>query len=333
MAAVRPAWETVRSPGWLAAAVAMLLALGFTYARLFADCFAAWLKPDYSHGFLVPVFSAYLLYRWWAHAPRNLRWPNTWGLAFLAGGLGLFLVAGRTNFAKEWLQGLSLVINLCGLVLLLGGWSSLKWSWPAIAFLLFMFPLPFRVEHALGGYLQKLAAIAAQMVLQTIGYPTYRDGVVLYVKTHVLEVEKACSGLSMLLTFVALSVGLAMLVRRPWLDRGLILLAAIPVAILANVIRITLTGVLYTEGGKELGDKVFHDFAGWLMMPIALVLLWLLLKLLDWVLVTEGGPATREEIIRANATHPAHLFMQSLPGANPGSPGRPAPPPSSGAAR
>jgi exosortase len=327
MASVKPASETIRSPGWIAAALTLLFALGFTYARLFADCFQAWLKPDYSHGFLVPLFAAYLLYRWWPETPRSIRWPNTWGLAFLGVGLGLFLVAGRTNFAKEWLQGLSLVINLCGVVLLLGGWSSLKWSWPAIIFLLFMFPLPYRVEHALGGYLQKLAAMASQMVLQTIGYPTYREGVVLYVKDQILEVEKACSGLSMLLTFVALSVGMALLVRRPWVDRALILLAAIPVAIVANVVRITLTGVLYNEGGKELGDRIFHDFAGWMMMPIALLLLWLLMKLLDWVLVTDTVSLTRDEIIRANATQPAHLFMHALPNVNTAKPGPSVPPP------
>lgn len=323
MPEIKPASETVRSAGWLAAAVTLLVALGFAYARLLRDCYQAWLKPDYSHGFLVPLFSAYLIYRWWPEAPRNIRWPNSWGLAFLAGGLGLFLAAGMTNYGKEWLQGLSLVINLCGVVVLLGGWSSLKWSWPAIAFLLFMFPLPFKVEHMLGWYLQKVAAIASQFVLQTLGYPTYREGVVLYVKNHVLEVEKACSGLSMLLTFIALSAGMAMLVRRPWQDRALILLAAVPVAIFANVVRITLTGVLYTEGGKELGDKIFHDFAGWMMMPIALLVLWLMLKLLDWVLVDEPGQASPDEIIRANAVNPAHLFMHAIPGVDTGKPGKP----------
>jgi exosortase len=305
--------ETVRSPAWIATLVALGAAVAFAYAGLFAYSFTQWLKPDYSHGFLVPLFAVYLAWHWREWAPARLRWPDPWGLAFVAGGTGLFLAAGLSNFAKEWLQGLSLVINLCGVALLLGGWAALRWLWPSLAFLLFMFPLPYKVEHALGWQLQKVAAIASEFTLQTIGYPTYREGVVLYVKDHVLEVEKACSGLSMLLTFAAISVSVALLVRRPWLDRAIILASAVPVAVLSNVVRIALTGVLYNEGGKELGDRVFHDFAGWMMMPIALGILWLELKLLDWVLVDAGGQASREDVLKSNALGPAYLLPPARP--------------------
>jgi exosortase len=323
--AVKPAYEVVRSRDWIAAAIVLVVALTFAYAKLLAYSFHEWLKPDYSHGFLVPLFSAYLIYLWWPEAPRKIRWPNPWGLAFLAGGMAIFAYEERVNLGKEWFQGLSLVIDLCGTVVLLGGWSALKWCWPAIAFLMFMFPLPHSVEHRLGAELQVLAARCSEFVLQTVGYATYRDGVILHVKDQTLEVQNACNGLSMLLTFVALSVGMAMLITRPWLDRAIILVAAIPVAILANVIRISLTGVLYNEGGKELGDRLFHDFAGWMMMPFALLVLWLLLKLLDWVLVSDLGKASREEVIRGNAVNPAHLFMHAIPGATEKT--RPAPPP------
>jgi exosortase len=322
-----PAYETVRSPKWFISALVLLLAILFAYGSLFRTAFHEWLKPDYSHGFLVPLFSAYLIYRSWPQAPRKIRWPNTWGLAFLAVGLTLFVVVGSLNYAKEWLQGLSLIINLCGLVLLLGGWSALKWAWPAAAYLIFMFPLPYSVEHALGGKLQIIAAMGSEFVLQTIGYPTYREGIVVHVKDYPLEIKNACSGLSMLLTFVALSVAMAIVVRRPWLDRVLLLAAAIPVAIFSNVIRISLTGVLYNEAGKELGDRVFHDFAGWMMMPIALFLLWLGLKVLDWVFVADLGQASRDEVIRSNAANPALLFMHAIPGADTGKlRNKPAPP-------
>jgi exosortase len=301
--------------------------LAVLYARLFAYCFSQWLKPDYSHGFLVPAFAGYLAWHWRAWAPARLRWPDPWGLAFVAGGVVLFAAADKLNVAREWLQGLSLVVNLCGVALLLGGWAALRWLAPPLAFLLFMFPLPFRVEHALGWQLQKVAAIASEFVLQTIGYPTYRTGVVLHVRDQVLEVEKACSGLSMLLTFAALATGMALLVRRPWPDRLLILLSAVPVAVLANVVRIALTGVLYNEAGKELGDRVFHDLAGWMMMPVALAVLWGELKLLDWVWVDVGERASREEMVRQSAG-PAYLIMTALPPELGGSaPPRPAPNP------
>lgn len=307
-----PAAEVSRSPAWIATLLALVGALTFLYANLMTYSFGQWLKPDYSHGFLVPLFSAYLAYHWREWAPTRIKWPHPWGLAFFAAGAALFVVSGKLNIGKEWLQGLSLVINLSGAALLLGGWSALRWLAVPIAFLLFMFPLPYKIEHALGWYLQKTAAVASEFVLQTIGYPTYREGVILYVKDHVLEVEKACSGLSMLLTFAALSTGMALLVKRPWVDRALILASAVPVAVLANVIRISLTGVLYNEAGKELGDRVFHDFAGWMMMPIALAVLWAELKLLDWVWVDAGGRASREEMVKTAAS-PAYLVMTALP--------------------
>lgn len=308
-----PAAQAIRTPAWAGTFLVLVGVLTFLYAKLFAYCFTHWLKPDYSHGFLVPLFSVYLAYHFKHLMPERIRWPNPWGLAFLAAGLVIFFAADKFNIAKEWLQGFAFVLNLCGVALLLGGWKALKWLAPALAFLLFMFPLPYSVEHALGTKLQLLAAYASEFFLQLIGYPTYREGVILYVKDHALEVEKACSGLSMLLTFAAISTGMALVVERPWFDRILILVSAVPVAVLSNVIRITLTGVLYNEGGKELGDKVFHDFAGWMMMPIALAVLWLELKVLDWVWVDEGGRATGQELIKESAGLPQHLIMNALP--------------------
>ncbi|MDY3556693.1 exosortase/archaeosortase family protein [Gemmata sp. JC717] len=309
-----PAAEVVRTPAWIATMLSLVGVLTFLYAALFRYCFTQWLKPDYSHGFLVPFFAAYLAWYWRAWAPERIRWPEPWGLAFIAVGGSLFVLAGALNIAKEWLQGLSLVINVCGAVLLLGGWKALKWLWPAAAFLLFMFPLPYKVEHRFGWELQKAASVASEYVLQTIGYATYREGIVLTVRDHTLRVEEACSGLSMLLTFAALATGMAILVKRPVLDRVLILASAVPVAVLSNVLRIALTGVLYNEAGKELGDRVFHDFAGWMMMPLALLVLWGELKLLDWVLVDEGGRASREDMVKTNAAlGPAYLIMTALP--------------------
>lgn len=326
----QPAAEVVRSPGWIVALLALVGVMTFAYAGLLAYSFKQWLKPDYSHGFLVPFFSIYLAYHWREWAPSRIKWPDPWGLAFIGGGAAMFAIAGILNIGKEWLQGLSLVLNLCGAALLLGGWPALRWLWPSLAFLMFMFPLPSSVEHALGWQLQKVAAIASEFTLQTIGYATYREGNILHVKEHILGVEKACSGLSMLLTFAAISVGVAILVKRPWFDRVLILVSAVPVAVFANVIRIALTGVLYNEGGKELGDRLFHDFAGWIMMPIALVVLWVELKLLDWVWVDVGGKASHEDVRKANP-EPAHLIMTALPvekgGSAPPTPKPNSPPP------
>jgi exosortase/archaeosortase family protein len=94
---------------------------------------------------------------------------------------------------------------------------------------------------------------------------------------------EACSGLSMLMIFFALSTAVALLIRRPWPERALLVASALPIAILSNIIRITVTGVLHKTAGSEVADLVFHDLAGWLMMPLALGMLWTELRLLNWV--------------------------------------------------
>ena len=323
----KPTSETIRSPGWIGALVAIVGVLGFVYFPLLKYSFEQWLKPDYSHGFLVPVFSVYLAWMWKRWAPTDIAWPDPLGLAFIVGGASLFLVAGYLNIGKEWLQGLSLVLNLCGATMLLGGSAALRWLWPSLAFLLFMFPLPYGVERQLGWPMQKVAAIGSEFVLQTIGYPTFREGVILHCQDHILEVQNACSGLSMLLTFVTLSAGMILIVRRPWVDKMFILLSAVPIAIVCNIIRIAVTGVLYNEAGKELGDRVFHDFAGWMMMPLALGMLLVELKLLDWVLQDGLGKASREDVIRNVTSKPAYLFMPAFEKAEAAKKAKPAAPP------
>ena len=119
------------------------------------------------------------------------------------------------------------------------GTAALRWLWPSLAFLLFMFPLPYKIESTLGWPLQKVAAVGSEFVLQTIGYPTFREGVTLHCKDHLLEVQNACNGLSMLLTFFTLSAGMAIVIRRPWVDKLIIVLSAVPIAILSNVVRIS----------------------------------------------------------------------------------------------
>jgi exosortase/archaeosortase family protein len=109
-----------------------------------------------------------------------------------------------------------------------------------------------------------------------------------------LGVVEACSGLSMLVVFFALCTAVAVLIRRPLWERLLIVAGAVPLALLANIIRIVVTGVLHKVAGPGLADLVFHDLAGWLMMPLALGLLWVGCRLFSWAFpprpATEEGP-------------------------------------------
>jgi exosortase/archaeosortase family protein len=102
-------------------------------------------------------------------------------------------------------------------------------------------------------------------------------------------VAEACNGLGMLMMFLAYSTAAALVVRRPLLDRALVVLSAAPIALAANVTRIVATGVLEVTAGKGIAGVVYHDLAGWLMMPLALVTLWVEFRLLSLLLIEPGG--------------------------------------------
>jgi exosortase len=258
--------------------------------------------PQYSHGYLVPVFSVVLL--WLRRGQlQNVTWQMSWwGISLLA--LAGLMRVGGAYVGFDYLDGLSLLPCLAGLFFLFGGWAACKWALPSIGFLFFMVPLPFQIAHGLSGPLQTLATKISAYAMQTLGLPALPEGNTILLNNNTIAVAEACSGLSMLFVFLALSTAMFIVLRRPLLDRLLILASAIPIALVANAVRITSTGIAYELLGQEAGDLIFHDLSGWLMMPLALGLLWLELKLLDLVLVAppvqESAPALLGAMVAPN---------------------------------
>ena len=242
-------------------------------------------NPQYSHGFLVPIFALMVL---WSRRAllKRVAWKPAWiGLPLLLIGVCARLIAVQADI--EPLDAFSLLPTLFGAVLLVGGWSVLSWSWPALAFLVFLVPLPYSAEVALALPLRRLATVMSTFALQTLGCPALAQGNVIYIGDIPLGVEEACSGLGMLMTFFALSTALAMIVQAPLWNRIVLVASAVPIAIIANIIRISATGLAFYHAGRDssLAHMIYHDLAGWLMMPIALLMLWLELKLLSRLLI------------------------------------------------
>jgi exosortase len=192
----------------------------------------------------------------------------------------------------ESLEALSLIVCLAGLVIFLGGGNALRWAWPALAFLIFMIPLPFRIERALALPLQRLATKASTYALQTLGLPALAEGNVIHLHEARLGIAEACNGLGMLVSFVALATAVAIVINRPVLDKVLVILSSIPIALAVNILRITCTGILYETVGAEWADLFFHDLAGYLMPLAALAFLGIELKILSCLLV--APPDARE---------------------------------------
>ena len=236
------------------------------FAR-FAGAQQFWDNPKYSHGWLVPVFTLILL--WIRYEPFGLVAPSArWaGVGLLSSGLGIRLLA--TYFPSHVFEMDSFVLSVAGVFLLVGGWKMLRWAGPAVAFLIFMFPLPGVLDSKLLVPLQKLATTASTYCLQTIGIPAYAEGNRIVISEVQLGVVEACSGLRMLTIFVALSVAITLVTDRPLWERVVIVASSIPIALTANIARITVTGILHLTVGPEWVDKVFHDLDGWMMMPLA----------------------------------------------------------------
>jgi len=244
-----------------------------------------WDNPKYSHGWLVPIFTVILL--WMRYEPfgpvkASERWA---GFALLAGGIGLRMAA--THYTIATAEMMSFVPSVAGVFLLMGGWKMLRWAGPAVAFLVFMFPLPGFLDSGLLAPLQKIATRASTFILQTMGVPSYAEGNVIYIGEMQLGVVEACSGLRMLTIFIALSFAIVLVTERPLWERIVIVLSSIPIALVSNIVRIVVTALLYMTVGAEWVDRVFHDLDGWLMMPFALGLLYVEFQILSHLVIED----------------------------------------------
>lgn len=311
---------------WLVAGLAMVFIL---YRDLFGWLWQSWgSNPDYSHGYFVPVFAAYILWstRSALRVPSNLvaagatqsaglgtlkdsapirsdsgsdGEPQSTDLgARLQGNSGLFLGAlliacgllmrmAGIYVRVQTLEAVSLLPFILGVLAIVLGRPAIRWGAPAILFLLFMIPLPSGLAGALSGLLQSVATQVSTYALQTLGVPAFAEGNVISLSNGQIGVAEACSGLRMLYAFFALTVGACIVIDRPWYEKVLIASTAVPIAILANCIRIVITGLAFEHFDPETAQRIFHDAAGWLMMPLGFAFLMGVLAILDRLIVPE----------------------------------------------
>jgi exosortase len=269
-----------------------LVALVWAFWTTLTDLVGVWYtNPQYSHGFLVPLFAGFLL---WLRRDRldlaGFR-PSWWGLALVVAGVALRLFATYKYYVS--FDPIALLPCVAGLILMLGGRAAWRWAWPAVLFLAFMVPLPYSLATSLAGPLQRLATISSTFVMQTLGLPALAEGNVILLNDQSIGIVEACSGLRMLVVFFALSTAVVLAIRRPWPEQCVILLSAIPIALVVNIIRVTATGIMYEMGQNELANHFFHDIAGYLMPAVALGMLWVELKVLSWLIIAAPAGVPR----------------------------------------
>ncbi|WP_158264967.1 exosortase [Blastopirellula marina] len=273
--------EAKRLTPWTNLGVLAVLSVILTWAywpALLATVRTWWSNPDYNHGFIVVPIAAWLLYLRRAERPAFTPTFELGGLAFLCLAGLIRFVSGRLYLPE--LDPWSIPIWIFGAVYFFCGWKTAWWAAPSIAFLWFATPLPATIELAVSGPLQQLAANLSGFSLRLLGLPAITAGTTVLINDQVLDIERACSGLRMFYGVAAISVATVALLRPNWWKVCVIIAAAAPIAIFANIVRITITGLLVTAVSGEAAHKFSHDFAGVVMIPVAfclfLFLLWTL---------------------------------------------------------
>ncbi len=260
------------------ACVALVLLLAL-YTPVLYHMVLQWAQDeDYSHGFLIVPLALYFV---WERRRKLLRLPvepSWWGVLPLALG-SLTLAIGRLGTELMNMR-VSFVLALMGLVLLLLGRKIFRLLAFPLCFLFLMVPLPQSLVNVVAFPLQLVAADLAVNAVQMLGIPALREGNIIHLANAQLFVAQACSGLRSLMALITLGVVFAYFFRKSLAERAIIVLSAIPIAILVNAFRVALTGVLTHNFGQQAAEGMIHTTEGLFTFAIAFVLLlgeaWLL---------------------------------------------------------
>jgi exosortase len=242
-----------------------------SYAGVFVHLVRQWdHDPDMSHGFFVPLVSAFIIWQRRAEIALINPRPTWWGLALVLYGTAQLYLA--TLGAELFLARTAFVITVFGVVLMLGGLPVLRKLAFPLFLLFFMVPIPAVLYNRVTFPLQILASTFAGDGLAWLGLPVLREGNILELPQQRLSVVEACSGIRSLLTLAFLAVVYGQFFEKKIWVRVALFLATVPIAIVANASRVTLTGII-SDWKPELAEGFFHTAQGWVIFMVSLFLL------------------------------------------------------------
>jgi exosortase len=302
--------------------------LGFLFRREIEGLVYLWMTdPNWSHGFLIPLFSLYFIHRkkreilgleyvddplrqlLRGRRPAPLRpgqtRANYGGLIVLLLVLAVYAFNVISPAGYAYLRPASMLATVGAVVLFLGGWRLARHTWLPIAFFLFAIPLPRRYYVGLTLPMRHLSAVVATAFLNLIpGLDATTSGAVIEMVYRgqrlepALNVAEACSGMRLLMAFLALGVAMAYLYDRPRWQRMVLLLSTVPIAILCNIVRVTATGFLYVLVDPKYTQGVYHDMLGLAMLPLAFGFYELLARFMISLFIDEDDKADDDVIVR-----------------------------------
>jgi exosortase len=252
-------------------AVSLLLLAGL-YRDILPEMARQWYQDEnYSHGFLVPLVSAWFLYRSrWELLEAEI---EPWLPGFVVFLLGLLqLVAGWLGTELFTMRS-SVIITLSGIVLFFFGKRLFHLTLLPLGYLLFMVPLPYLLYDAVAFPLRLFMTRVSVALMNLNGVVVLREGNVIMLPQTTLEVADACSGIRSIISLVAVSTAFAFTLSLSPAARAVLILSAVPIAVVANIVRIVGTGLLAQNWGAEAAEGFFHVFAGLAVFILAVALL------------------------------------------------------------
>jgi len=265
---------------WKLGFIALLFLL--LYAPVYPSLVDTWLNDsNNSHGLLVPFIFLYLVWMLKDEIKATELRSSLVGLVILAVSLAIYFASFVGDLAFP--ARITMITTLAGLVLYTCGWQVFKLLLFPILFLFFMVPVPVTILGLIAFPLQLFVSDLSANLIDWYGIPVYQEGNLLFFARYSFEVTEACSGIRSMVSFLTLGALFAYFARDSWTKSALLVLSAIPLAILVNLIRVTGTGILANYFGNRVAQGFLHDFSGFVVFGIGVLLMlsevWVLNKL------------------------------------------------------
>jgi exosortase len=271
----------------------LLVAAAFGWAYWNPTLAGLWEKltqsDEYSSGLLVPLIAVYVVWIRREELGTVLIVPAV-GL-----GLAAFAVAQAARFAGLYLgmdsgENLSVVLTVWAILLMMLGWRMIWKTKGILLFLLLMLPMPHQVQDGITLPLQRWSTSSAVFSLETLGYAVQQQGNIIEINGTQVGVAEACNGLRMVTAFFVIAGFIALIVRRSGWQKLVVFVSSVPIAMVCNTIRLTVTTIAFTMIKATTWEKAFHDFGGLAMMPLALAMIVAELWVLSKLVVSDTAP-------------------------------------------
>lgn len=232
----------------------------------------SWIYNEYySHGFLVPLISGYIVWNMRKELSTMEKKPSQNGLILFAAGIIIQTIS--VLWTIRFLSGISLLITIAGAIIYLYGWEFMKKIRFPFLFLILMIPLPF--VYMIVSPAQTISVFSTANVANFIGIPTIREGLILTMSAGSFEVGVECSGINSMLSLFTIGILFAYILEGSNLMKATVLISTIPLALAGNILRITSILVVANKYGQEAALNYFHDFSSLLLFSVALLGLFL----------------------------------------------------------